>query len=177
MTPHYARYGYEPEAYNGQYETTNLSEEGLITVTPWKHIVETLQDEIDFQNFHRRQYYDNKRQVEPSLKRGDEVYLLWWNIKTKRPSSKLDYKKLGPFKITKRINDITYKLKLPDTMKIYNTFHISLLKPKPKNMRENPNAHPPEVDDEDDDRDDTHYEVKRILGSEYQNRELFYLLK
>ena len=62
-------------------------------------------------------------------------------------------------------------------MKIHSTFHISLLEPKPKNMRENPNAHPPEVDDEDDDRDDTHYEVKRILGSEYQNGELFYLLE
>ena len=62
-------------------------------------------------------------------------------------------------------------------MKIHSTFHISLLEPKLRNMRENPDAHPPEVDDEDDDRDNTHYEVKRILGSEYQNGELFYLLK
>ena len=62
-------------------------------------------------------------------------------------------------------------------MKIHNTFHISLLEPKPKNMRENPNAYPPEVDNENNDRDNTHYEVKRILGSEYQNGELFYLLE
>src|SRR3954449_7901199 len=86
-------------------------------------------------------------------------------------------KKLGPFKITKRINDVTYKLKLPETMKIHDTFHISLLEPKPKNIRKNTNTHPPEVDDEDDDRDNTHYEVKRILGSEYRDGGLFYLLE
>ena len=83
MTPHYARYGHELESYRGQYENTNVSDEGLVTATTWKHIVETLKDEIDFQNQRRKQYYDNKRHAEPSLKKGDEVYLLRRNIKTK----------------------------------------------------------------------------------------------
>ena len=177
MSPHYARFGHELEAYRGQYENTNTSEEGIVTATTWKHIVESLQDEIEFQNQRRKQYYDNKRQVEPSLKKGDEVYLLRRNIATKRPSSKLDYKKLGPFRISKKINNVTFKLNLPKTMKIHDTFHISLLEPKPRNMRESRNTHPPEVENEEDDRDETHYEVEKLLSSEYRDGQLHYLVK
>ena len=63
----------------------------------------------------------------PELKEGNKVYLLRKNVKTKRPSNKLDYKKLGPFKIDKKIGSVNYKLKLPKTIEIYPVFHISLL--------------------------------------------------
>ena len=63
------------------------------------------------------------------LKEGDKVYLLRKNVKTKRPSDKLDHKKLGPFKIDKKIGSVNYKLKLPRTMEIYPVFHMSLLEP------------------------------------------------
>ncbi|MCO5561573.1 hypothetical protein L7F22_015193 [Adiantum nelumboides] len=35
----------------------------------------------------------------------------------------------GPFEITERINDVSFLLKLPDTWKIHNAFHVRLLKP------------------------------------------------
>ena len=45
-----------------------------------------------------------------------------------RPSKKLDWKHLGPFKIAKHIGLQLYKLALPAFMHhIRNTFHISLL--------------------------------------------------
>ena len=59
--------------------------------------------------------------------------LLRKNIKTKRLSSKLDFKKLGPFKVKKAISDINYELELPDNMRIHPIFHISLLEPVPEN--------------------------------------------
>ena len=56
------------------------------------------------------------------------IYLLRKNIKIKRSSDKLDYTKLGPFKIKKKLKPVTFKLIIPKGMRIYLVFHISLLK-------------------------------------------------
>ncbi|MCO5600513.1 hypothetical protein L7F22_054626 [Adiantum nelumboides] len=42
---------------------------------------------------------------------------------------KLSMRYYGPFQITERINDVSFRLRLPDTWKIHNAFHVSLLKP------------------------------------------------
>ena len=72
-------------------------------------------------------YYNSKRSVGLTLKEGDKVYLLRKNIATKRLSYKLDYKKLGLFKITKVKGLVNFQLVLPKTINIYPVFHISLL--------------------------------------------------
>jgi hypothetical protein len=54
--------------------------------------------------------------------------LIQRNIQTKQLSTKLDYKKLGLFKIKRIIGPINYKLVLPKTINIYPVFHISFLK-------------------------------------------------
>ena len=48
---------------------------------------------------------------------------------TTRPSRKLDYKKMGPYKILAKIGSSAYKLDFPPSMKIHNNIHISLLEP------------------------------------------------
>jgi hypothetical protein len=65
--------------------------------------------------------------MESILKKRDKIYLIQRNIQTKQPSTKLDHKKLGLFKIKKIIGLINYELVLPKTMNIYPVFHISLL--------------------------------------------------
>ena len=45
------------------------------------------------------------------------------NIKTTRLNYSLDYKNLGPFPVTRVINNIVYELKLPEEMNIYPVFH------------------------------------------------------
>jgi hypothetical protein len=49
------------------------------------------------------------------------------NIQTKRPSTKLDHKKLGLFKIKRITGLVNYELVLPKTMNIYLVFYIFLL--------------------------------------------------
>jgi hypothetical protein len=72
-------------------------------------------------------YYDRYRSIEPILKKGDKVYLIRRNIQIKRPNTKLDYKKLGLFKIKRVTRLVNYKLVLPKTINIHLVFHISLL--------------------------------------------------
>ena len=69
--------------------------------------------------------------MEPTLKEENKVYLLRRNIKTKRLSDKLDYKKLGPFRIEKVLGPMNYKLTLPKIMNIYPIFYISFLELAP----------------------------------------------
>jgi hypothetical protein len=74
-------------------------------------------------------YYDGHYSIEPTLKEGDKVYLIRRNIQTKQPNTKLDHKKLGPFKIKRITGPVNYKLVLPKTINIHPVFHISLLEP------------------------------------------------
>ena len=76
----------------------------------------------------RMAYQVNKRRVEgPTLKKGDKVYLWRRNIKTRRQSSKLDFLKLGPFKVKSIKGPVNYELELPKSIRIHPVFHISLL--------------------------------------------------
>ena len=93
-----------------------------------------LQKELEFVIERIKEYY-NKYQLEgPRFKRGDKVYLLARNLHIKRPSEKLDFKKLGPFIIEEKISTSNYQLSLLDIIKVRtNVFYISLLELVPPN--------------------------------------------
>ena len=55
--------------------------------------------------------------------------MLRHHIKTTRPCAKLDYQRLGPFLITTRINDATFRLNVLAHMRLHPVFHSSLLEP------------------------------------------------
>ena len=109
--------------------------------------------------------------------KGQQVWLLTTNVRSQRPSKKLDYKRLGPFKISEVVNLVTYRLKLPKKMRIHPVFHVSLLEPYHKNTMEGRIPPPPppigEITDEGDERE---WEVEGILDSRLYYRKLQYLV-
>jgi hypothetical protein len=105
------------------------------------------------------------------LKRGEKVYLLRRNIKTKRPSQKLDHQKIRPFVINEKLGPVNYQLQLPKSMtKIHPVFHISLLEPAPKNAKIAENM---EIDDDTEQE----YKVKEILSHKRVSGKPYYLVK
>ena len=71
---------------------------------------------------------ENKhRKKRPQFKKGDRVYLYIKNLKTKRPSRKLDYMKVGPFLVKNVTGPVNYELQLPQEAKVYPVFHVLLL--------------------------------------------------
>ena len=58
------------------------------------------------------------------------------NLRIKRPSEKLDFKKLGPFIIEEKISTSNYRLLLLDIMKVRtNIFYILLLELAPPDIQ------------------------------------------
>ena len=82
-----------------------------------------------------KKYYNARRSKGPDLKEGDKVQLLYKNFKSRRLSKKLDYVRLGPFKIIQKILSVIFKLDLLAKIKIYPIQHIAILKPAYGNIK------------------------------------------
>ena len=93
-----------------------------------------LQKNIQFLSHHAAHYYNKRRSRSPTFSESDKVYMLQKNIKTKQPSKKLDYTKLGPFKMKTVKRPLNYELKLLPQMKIHPVFHIMYLEPANNNI-------------------------------------------
>ncbi|KAL0934452.1 reverse transcriptase domain protein [Colletotrichum truncatum] len=165
----YLNYGFNPTAY-GQPRQGPTALKAVADINKLKEIQRDLPRDLEFIRERMRKYANKTRVKGPTLKEGDSAYLLRRNIKTKRPSDKLDFKKLRPFEITKKVSNVNFKLALPDTMKCHPVFHISLLEPAPKGSRTMDHI---EVDPEQD------YEVERILDhiDQHDDIEIQYLIK
>jgi hypothetical protein len=95
-----------------------------------------LKEELKFIRIKIKQYYNKYRLEGPYLERGDKAYLISRNLHIKRLSKKLDFKKIRPFKVNKRISISNYRLLLLASMKLQiNVFYILLLELVPKNAR------------------------------------------
>src|SRR5436190_23534185 len=79
-------------------------------------------------------YVNAKRSTEPSFEEEDKVYLPRKNIKMMQLSDKLDFKRLGPFRIVEKVSEVNYQLELPKKSRLHPVFHVSLLEPAPNNV-------------------------------------------
>ncbi len=102
----------------------------------------------------------------PQLKKGEKVYLLTKNLKSKRPSKKLDHVKVGPFLIKQPKGPVDYELQLPPDAKVHPVFHVSSLEPADSTTPLQETFHF-EIQEENE------LEVERILKQQGQN----YLVK
>ena len=103
---------------------------------------------------------------------GDFVYLNSRNIKSIHPFKKLNWKFYGPYKVIEPVGKQAYKLNLPQTMKIHNMFHVSLLEPCDGAHKSNVPP-PPPVNIESEDK----YKVEEILNSKSHYGKLQYFIK
>lgn len=125
MSPFYANYGYNPRMSIDIFDDPRGSAMERLENIHDAH--ELAKDHI---NKAIRQYVywaNKKREPAPEFEVGERVWLIRRYVKTIRPSTKLDAKKLGPFTVAERINPMAYKLDLPGTMRIHPVFHVSLL--------------------------------------------------
>lgn len=74
----------------------------------------------------QEEYANKGRAPNPAYKEGDFVWLSLRNVHTNRPNKKLDWKQ-AKYRITKKVSPLVFELNVPS--RIYNQFHVSLLRP------------------------------------------------
>jgi len=91
---------------------------------------------------------------------GDNVWLEGTNLKCIEGTLKLSPRWYGPFRVATKISHVAYCLTLPETWKIHNVFHASLLTLYKETPEHSPNflEPPPDIID-----DTPEWEVEMIL--------------
>ena len=122
-------------------------------------------------------FYDAHQREAPKYNVGDKVWLSSENLRTVRPSKKLEYKWLGPYVIEWVISHSAYRLKLPASFgNIHPVFSITLLCPFEgdsiaKHQEHHPPLPPPIVCNGIEE-----YKVEKILNSQIFHGKVEYLV-
>ncbi|KAJ3473638.1 hypothetical protein NLI96_g12900 [Meripilus lineatus] len=129
QTPFFANLAYHPT-----FEPSITSRSSTPAAQDLAQRLDIIHSELKAELHHAQslqsKYHDRSRTPSPEYQPDQLVWLLRRNIKTTRPSDKLDHRRLGPFPIDQRLGPLVYRLRLPSYLsRLYPVFHVSLLEP------------------------------------------------
>jgi len=116
----------------------------------------------------QEQHATRHRQPAIQFKVGDKVWLNLKNVKTDRPSKKIDWRH-AKYTVTKVISSHAYELDVPSG--IHNRFHVTLLRPAatdPLPSQRQDDTQPPAISS--DDEGNPEWEIEEILRARTHNR-------
>jgi Chromo (CHRromatin Organisation MOdifier) domain len=137
-----------------------------------QHLLSAQQKQAEYANTHRRHV---------SFNVGDRVWLSTEHLHLPTTNSqKLQHRWCGPFRIVKKLSDVSYKLKLSGTLatsKVNTTFHVSYLRPfiEFDRFAHDPDDLPPIAEWHED--GSAMYEVESIIDHQMKRNKLQYLIK
>lgn len=136
-------------------------------VAKLKGLREFLRAEVKWAQAKQEEYANQHRAPAPEFKVGDMVMLDARFQATRRQSKSLDYKNLGPYRVTRKIDGMAYELELPATMAgVFPVFHPWLLHlDDGAPLRGQRTAEPGPVEPEGDE-----WEIDEIMGSKIDRR-------
>ena len=174
LTPFQCIYGYQPPLSPWSALPSDVP-----AVDDWMHrseqVWEQTHQHIERALRRQKRQADRRRGETPVYSPGDRVWLSTRDFRFSEGSKKLFPKYIGPFKIIKQVNEVTYQLELPRQYRVCNSFHVSLLKPAISGPLDeaSPDVRPPppvEVEGS------PVYAVRRLLDSRRRGGVLQYLV-
>jgi transposase InsO family protein len=173
LSPFYALYGYHPQPLQEDDWSTDLPNVAAEErVQELKKVRNYLEDALRHAIETQAKHYDKKHQPRKYVV-GDLVMLSKKNLKSWRPSTKLDDRFDGPFEVIEVVGKQAYTIRLPKMYgNIHPTFHVSLLEPwhgRPGEIPADPK--PIVVDGEEE------WEVEEVLTHRIYRGKKQYLVK
>jgi len=170
-SPYFANYGFNPRhspEVPSNIEVPRVKE----IVNDMNELTKELRSNLEKTRKKQEQFANKYRTEPPNFKKGDRVWLNS-SLVLRNKNKKLKPRKLGPFKIIKKVSTVTYKLKLPKNIRIHPIIHVAELEPYYEDRfgRNQPPPPPVLVDDEEQ------YEVEQILDKRIHYGKVQYLIK
>jgi hypothetical protein len=121
-TPFYANLGFNP-SFEPEITERSTVPTADDLAHRLDHIQAELRAELEFVEMTQAKYYDQHHLPAPK-------FVPDQHIKTNHPSDKLDHRRLGPYRVIKKVGKAAYHLDLPSYLsRLYPVFNVSLLEP------------------------------------------------
>lgn len=128
MSPFQCQLGYQPPLFPDQEEEVRVPSI-LHFVRRCKRTWRQARQNLQRASKRVQRHANRHRRPVQLFRAGQKVWLSAKDIPLRVESRKLAPRFIGPFKVTHRINPVTYRLQLPHSLKINPTFHVSHLRP------------------------------------------------
>lgn len=128
FSPFFALNGYHPR-FDSLVASSGIPAADLF-VEHLQSIQEQLIENLTLAKDSQSRFYNKGRRVDVQYEPGEFVWLSRRNIKTRRPNSKLDVRRIGPFEIRRMVGKNAAELILPKNLaRLHPVFNVSLLMP------------------------------------------------
>jgi hypothetical protein len=148
VSPFFANYGFNPETqWVKPSATTDSNPASQKLLQRWQGIWKYLEERILQSQERTSRYYNQRVQKQPPIQPGDLVMVNMKNMKTKRPSKKLDHKRLGPVEVLEAVGKRAFRVQLPPEARNHPVFHVSELELYRESTIEGRHQPPPPVEE------------------------------
>ena len=153
VSPFFANFGYHPRWVDELRSSDSTVPDAVQVASSLVDLHAQCSANIALANERYAEAYNRTHSPGPTFDVGDLVLLSMENMKTLRPSKKLDYRNSGPFKILAKISDHAYQLEIPPEWHRFDIFPVSLLRPYTPSpfptQSSEPSPLPPALDNDD----------------------------
>jgi len=170
-SPFFANYGYNPRHSPAFSSSSNVPRADEI-IKDFSELAKELKENLKEASKKQEQFANKHRSDAPNFKRGDKVWLNS-SLVIHKGNKKLRTRKLGPFKIIKKISPVSFQLELPNNLKIHSVIHVSELETIYEDNFGRKQEPPPPININEEEE----FEVEEILDVRKHYGKTQYLIK